>query len=586
MDTIDDFEEVHLDREPLWQTRKRIAAYRTCVLANGYRPIPVNGKAPHIPGWTDLAATPDIIKRWSDEHPDHVNTGILTRTAPTFDIDVPEPEAAEAVEALVRELFEERGYILVRIGRAPKRCIPFRTDVPFEKIIRSFVKPGTDIDCKLELLANGQQVVVDGAHPDTQRPYTWHGGSLDQIKHEDLPYITEGEARDLVDRAAQLLVNDYGYVEDAVKAKAKNGNDASDDFGDYDSRADWSALVDSILKGHALHDSIRDLAAAVVSSGMYDTAAERLIRSLMEASAAARDTRWQQRFDDIRRAVKTARKKFGDSREFEDARNDGSCSVTVKETPWPTMDEAAYHGLAGDIVRTIKPHTEADPVAILIQFLIYFGNVIGDTAHYKHEEDVHHTNLFCILVGASGRSRKGVSGNRAKSVFKGVDEIWEASRMKGGLSSGEGLIEEVRDEVKRWNVKDQVEEIVDPGVKDKRLVVTETEYGRVLAACGRQGNILSAILRQAWDSSKLSTMTRNSPLTATAPHISLIGHITPDELRAQLTRTDAANGYANRNCWCGAPRIFRMGGISGARSLSRYDGALRKLSSSARPPVS
>ena len=29
---------------------------------------------------------------------------------------------------------------------------------------------------KIEVLCNGQQVVVDGVHPDTHRPYTWHGG--------------------------------------------------------------------------------------------------------------------------------------------------------------------------------------------------------------------------------------------------------------------------------------------------------------------------------------------------------------------------------------------------------------------------
>jgi hypothetical protein len=41
-------------------------------------------------------------------------------------------------------------------------------------------------------------------------------------------------------------------------------------------------------------------------------------------------------------------------------------------------------------------------------------------------------------------------------------------------------------------------------------------------------------------------MTRNSPLTATDAHISIIGHITQDELRARITRTELANGFANR----------------------------------------
>ena len=54
---------------------------------------------------------------------------------------------------------------------------------------------------------------------------------------------------------------------------------------------------------------------------------------------------------------------------------------------WPTMDKAAYHGLAGDVVNAIEPHTEADPVAVLIQVLIYFGNVVGGAPHYLIEAD-------------------------------------------------------------------------------------------------------------------------------------------------------------------------------------------------------
>jgi len=53
-------------------------------------------------------------------------------------------------------------------------------------------------------------------------------------------------------------------------------------------------------------------------------------------------------------------------------------------------------------------------------------------------------------------------------------------------------------------------------------------------------------MRKAWDGGILSTMTRTAPLRATGAHISIIGHITVDELRARLTRTDTANGFANR----------------------------------------
>jgi hypothetical protein len=217
--------------------------------------------------------------------------------------------------------------------------------------------------------------------------------------------------------------------------------------------------------------------------------------------------------------------------------------ANVASVAWPEMDEAAYHGLAGNIVKTIEPHTEADSVAILTQFLAYFGNAVGPNPFYGVEAHKHRANLFAVLVGRSAKARKGTSGGRAQSVF--TDPIW-LSRMKGGLSSGEGVINEVRDARKEWNKKDGREEIVDPGIADKRLMITEAEFASALAVMERHGSTLSSVIRTAWDGGRLGTITKNSSLTATGAHISIVGHITEDELRANLTRTDMASGLANR----------------------------------------
>ena len=77
-------------------------------------------------------------------------------------------------------------------------------------------------------------------------------------------------------------------------------------------------------------------------------------------------------------------------------------------------------------------------------------------------------------------------------------------------------------------------------------MIVEAEFASALAVMERAGNTLSSHIRRAWDGDKLSTITRNSPLCATGAHISIVGHITIDELRARLTRTEAANGFANR----------------------------------------
>ncbi len=217
-----------------------------------------------------------------------------------------------------------------------------------------------------------------------------------------------------------------------------------------------------------------------------------------------------------------------------------------KKELWPTIDAAAYHGTVGDIVRTIEPHTEADPVALLVQVLVFFGSVIGKSAYYQVEADHHHANLFAVMVGQSAKGRKGTSAGRVRSVMEASDDQWINDRMKSGLSSGEGLINEVRDEIKKWDTAKKQFVTDDPGVKDKRLLVVEAEFGNALAVMERPGNTLSPTIRNAWDGVKLATLTKASSLKATGAHVSIIGHITEDELRARINRTEMANGFANR----------------------------------------
>lgn len=218
-----------------------------------------------------------------------------------------------------------------------------------------------------------------------------------------------------------------------------------------------------------------------------------------------------------------------------------------KGTSWPSaLDPAALHGIVGEIVRAIEPDTEADSAAILLQSLTCFGALVGRGPHYKVEDDEHHANVFIILVGATSKARKGTSWGRIRGIFERVPD-WKPH--VSGLSSGEGLKFNVRDEregSKQTKNGEQVTEIVDEGVTDKRLLIVEPEFASALRATQRQGNTLSATIREAWDSGNLRTLTKSDPIVATGAHICITGHITDDELRAELTGTDAANGFANR----------------------------------------
>lgn len=211
---------------------------------------------------------------------------------------------------------------------------------------------------------------------------------------------------------------------------------------------------------------------------------------------------------------------------------------------WPAaLAPAAFHGLAGEFVRAVSPATEADPAALLFQFLAMAGSLIGRGPYVQVGPDRHFANIFVGLVGETSKARKGTSWSWVRQLAYDVDPM-VVRRITAGLSSGEGLIMEVRDPIDNK----------DAGTSDKRLLVHEPELTSALAAMSRQGNTLSQVIRAAWDTGELRVLTKNTPLRATGAHISIVGHATRDELLHTLTRTEAANGFGNRFLWPAARR--------------------------------
>jgi hypothetical protein len=272
---------------------------RTKLLQQGYQPIPSVGKSR-----TTAAArgrtSPGDIEVWSKLYA-NTNTGILCATEPCLDIDIEDPDAAEAVEALVRDRFEERGTICVRFGRSPRRAIFFKTATVFRHVERKFIAPNGDMKQKVEMLANGRQVVVHGIHDGTGNPYSWFGPSLCETPRDDLSEIDAAGANALLDDIAVVLVDKHSYqLAPTRKASGGNGHDAAS--------AEWQVLQHDILVGHSLHESLRDLSCKMVYAGMDPGAVVNFLRSLMAQSAAPRDERWQERVSDIPRLVEGALK--------------------------------------------------------------------------------------------------------------------------------------------------------------------------------------------------------------------------------------------------------------------------------------
>jgi hypothetical protein len=257
-------------------------------------------------------------------------------------------------------------------------------------------------------------------------------------------------------------------------------------------------------------------------------------------------------------------------------RDPASPPITALSTPEPlppppgpsqhtlksVFEQFALYGLAGEAVRTLAPHTEAQPEAILLQLLAAFGNVIGPGPHCMVGATRHTLNLFVVLVGESSKARKGTSWNQISQLFAQVDRTWTENRVTSARLTARGLVGILGREQ----------------AGDRRLLVLAEELASVLHTMGRSRSQLSPLLRCAWDSGALRMLDRDRLLQASGGHLSLIGHITQRELADSLHRTEAHNGFANRCLWACVQRsrCLPEGGNLGAEELSAIARDLRR----------
>lgn len=196
-------------------------------------------------------------------------------------------------------------------------------------------------------------------------------------------------------------------------------------------------------------------------------------------------------------------------------------------------------GLAGDFVRVIEPHTEADPSALYVSILAALGNMIGPGPHVLVGATQHPAKLFVLVVGETAKARKGTSWAEVMRFSGLVDPTWARTCIASGLGSGEALIALVAD-------PEDAEDGTFQQLQDPRKLVSDGEYARTLSVCKREGSTLSASIRDAWDDQPMRSTTKGRTLTAEEHHISIVSHSTRDELQAKGLGLDVANGFLNR----------------------------------------
>jgi hypothetical protein len=195
----------------------------------------------------------------------------------------------------------------------------------------------------------------------------------------------------------------------------------------------------------------------------------------------------------------------------------------------PELPDEALYGLPGDVVKTLAPSTEADPAAMLLTFLSMIGNVIGSEPHVEFGGASHPGRLFTLIAGDAATGRKGTSLAVIEKLFDEAAPDWHETRVLRGLQSPEAMIERVKDDPQG----------------DPRLLMVESEFARLLQTMARTGGF-GAQLRRAWDGSSLEVQTKKKSAAASTPHISMIAHITPEELMKRRGQVQQAGGLESR----------------------------------------
>ncbi|WP_336231918.1 DUF5906 domain-containing protein [Thalassospira sp. CH_XMU1458] len=161
-----------------------------------------------FPKWQDICANDSHIEYWKQlEREQNCGIGLQARSFPAIDIDVRDATISDAIKTLAHQILGEAPE---RVGRAPKRLLPYRLDKtssPIRKRRIDFEAPNGTKHA-IEVLGQGQQYVIHGTHPKSQNPYQWENNkTLAEIGPGGLDPVDTQKVDQFISAAKQMLEN-------------------------------------------------------------------------------------------------------------------------------------------------------------------------------------------------------------------------------------------------------------------------------------------------------------------------------------------------------------------------------------------
>ena len=189
----------------------------------------------------------------------------------------------------------------------------------------------------------------------------------------------------------------------------------------------------------------------------------------------------------------------------------------------PRSTTTHMHELVRNFVSLYDGCTEVAGEFLAWVFLVLLGHILGRQVHFLYPTE-QYLNLFVLLLGKTGFLKKDTAIRLVTHFMGPVGTIHSLDN----ISSPEGLITQL--------------------AKQNSLLLSISEFSSlVMTAQRRHGNALVPALCKLFDAPpRYSLPTRNDPLVAEAPYLSLIAATTPERAQQELTLSHLDSGFLNR----------------------------------------
>jgi len=224
-------------------------------------PVVFGEKRPALIAWQTHTATIGHIQAWDSKT---YNIGLQTAKFPCLDIDCSNLKVVKQIHTAIGETFKQP--VPLRFRGYPRCAVLFKLDPAADlmtKMTRTYFHPVTGESFTLEMLGDGQQVVIDGKHPSQE----WYRWEQRRPPVDELPVMNPlafNNMFTLIDK--KLLLGGYRPKDTAAPRGRQSAK--TSEYGPYPPEGHEDLVVDlfRILPFEMNHDKWINFSIAVKAS--------------------------------------------------------------------------------------------------------------------------------------------------------------------------------------------------------------------------------------------------------------------------------------------------------------------------------